>query len=346
MTAQDQPYIKTVTTSVKGPTRNYTLGQRTVICGDNGSGKSAITQSIELALTGGVSDVAGRDPRDRRIGDIFPHGAGGVGLLWSDGATSEYHYQNGKGTRSGRAAPLLGADVAAALAAGDDRLLLTLCEMVGHPLAATNPSAIKEAKANLTARREALEAAKAAATARVGSCPTCGAAAPRGDATVQQAHRSAIEALTGQVEGLAARLQQLTDADAQVHAANLSSARDRVAELAWQGSKYMPDGWGLSLSAHGPVRVQVSTGPARTPVAAPSGGQWAAALLALGCAVSENLAAPSVVILPDRGMSSRTVRSLLRAIMDTMPTTQVIVPTVVPEAVLIDSAAHWTVIAL
>lgn len=37
------------------------LGQRTVIVGPNGSGKSTIVQSIELATTGSVSDMEGRD---------------------------------------------------------------------------------------------------------------------------------------------------------------------------------------------------------------------------------------------------------------------------------------------
>jgi len=52
--------ILKVTTDIKGPMRSYRLGPKTLICGPSASGKSAIVQAIELALTGTVSDVAGR----------------------------------------------------------------------------------------------------------------------------------------------------------------------------------------------------------------------------------------------------------------------------------------------
>lgn len=52
-------YVTRVTSNLKGGL-DRTLGERTLIVGPNGSGKSAIQNSIELALTGRVSDIAGR----------------------------------------------------------------------------------------------------------------------------------------------------------------------------------------------------------------------------------------------------------------------------------------------
>ena len=52
-------YVTRVTSNLKGGL-DRTLGERTLIVGPNGSGKSAIQNSVELALTGRVSDIAGR----------------------------------------------------------------------------------------------------------------------------------------------------------------------------------------------------------------------------------------------------------------------------------------------
>ena len=52
-------YVSRVTSNLKGGL-DRTLGERTLIVGPNGSGKSAIQNSVELALTGRVSDIAGR----------------------------------------------------------------------------------------------------------------------------------------------------------------------------------------------------------------------------------------------------------------------------------------------
>lgn len=52
-------HVTRVTSNLKGGL-DRVLGERTLIVGPNGSGKSAIQNSIELALTGRVSDIAGR----------------------------------------------------------------------------------------------------------------------------------------------------------------------------------------------------------------------------------------------------------------------------------------------
>ena len=64
-------HLSSVVTNLKGsdPTPvEYTLGAKTLIVGPNGAGKSTIPQAIELALTGRVSDVAGKDPK--KAGDV------------------------------------------------------------------------------------------------------------------------------------------------------------------------------------------------------------------------------------------------------------------------------------
>ena len=62
-TPQPRPYITKVKSNVKAPSEEpweIELSQRTLIVGANASRKSAILQSIELALTGCVDDLIGR----------------------------------------------------------------------------------------------------------------------------------------------------------------------------------------------------------------------------------------------------------------------------------------------
>lgn len=53
------PYVKHLSTNLKG-NRSYELGPKTLIIGDCASGKTAIPQALEFALSGSVSDIAGR----------------------------------------------------------------------------------------------------------------------------------------------------------------------------------------------------------------------------------------------------------------------------------------------
>ncbi len=55
----DRTFVSQVESNLKGGCKTA-LGEKTLIVGPNGAGKSTITQAVELALTGTVSDVAGR----------------------------------------------------------------------------------------------------------------------------------------------------------------------------------------------------------------------------------------------------------------------------------------------
>lgn len=52
-------YVESITSNIKGGVA-CRLGPKTIVIGPNGSGKSAVLNSIELALTGRVSDLVGR----------------------------------------------------------------------------------------------------------------------------------------------------------------------------------------------------------------------------------------------------------------------------------------------
>lgn len=52
-------YVESIASNIKGGV-SCRLGPKTIVIGSNGSGKSAVLNSIELALTGRVSDLVGR----------------------------------------------------------------------------------------------------------------------------------------------------------------------------------------------------------------------------------------------------------------------------------------------
>ena len=84
-------HIDKVVSNVKKGT-NINLSPRTLIVGKNGSGKSTITQSIELAMGGFVTDLVGRD-MVKRSSDLM--------VLSNDGKTLEstaHHSEGGKST--------------------------------------------------------------------------------------------------------------------------------------------------------------------------------------------------------------------------------------------------------
>tara|TARA_R100001082_G_scaffold84126_2_gene50790 strand:- start:534 stop:2000 length:1467 start_codon:yes stop_codon:yes gene_type:complete len=58
-----KPYVSKVVSNLKSPCDSAwstTLTEKTLIVGDNGSGKTAIVQALELALTGAADDIVGR----------------------------------------------------------------------------------------------------------------------------------------------------------------------------------------------------------------------------------------------------------------------------------------------
>ena len=68
-------FVARVDSTLKGGC-SADLGPKTVIVGPNGSGKSTILQAMELALTGQVSDVEGRESvrQTTALGRLFPAG--------------------------------------------------------------------------------------------------------------------------------------------------------------------------------------------------------------------------------------------------------------------------------
>jgi len=81
-------YIKQVTTNLKGASRPVDMHPRTLLIGENGSGKSRLWQAIELALTARVGDVAGKDEVSRPA-DLLALVPGREGELFSRVVTDQ-----------------------------------------------------------------------------------------------------------------------------------------------------------------------------------------------------------------------------------------------------------------
>ena len=86
-------YVSRIESDVKGGV-NVELGPRTLVVGPNASRKTAIVQSMELALRGRVTDLVGRTEVAREA-DLMSLAPGREGTLWarahlSDGSVSSY----------------------------------------------------------------------------------------------------------------------------------------------------------------------------------------------------------------------------------------------------------------
>lgn len=95
-------YVKRIISTLQGGC-DQELGPKTLLCGRNAAGKSRIRRSVELAVTGSASDVAGRDEVSRGI-DLLGLATAGQNLkaqaLLSDGTECRYELQrvtSGKG---------------------------------------------------------------------------------------------------------------------------------------------------------------------------------------------------------------------------------------------------------
>lgn len=88
-------YVKRIISTLQGGI-DYELGPKTLIIGPNGTGKSTITRSVELALTGVASDIAGRDEVAKAI-ELLTLATPGKGLiaqaLLSDGTEAKFELQ-------------------------------------------------------------------------------------------------------------------------------------------------------------------------------------------------------------------------------------------------------------
>ena len=80
-------FVKEISANVKGSIENVELGYRTLIVGSNGTGKSAITNALELAVSGAASDVAGRTTLALPI-ELMSLANDGDKKLWADATLS------------------------------------------------------------------------------------------------------------------------------------------------------------------------------------------------------------------------------------------------------------------
>ena len=88
-------HIQKITGTIKGGVE-ADLTEKTLIVGDNGAGKSAIVNAVELALSGGASDIEGRAwvqdvKRIKRLGDSVH-----VEATLSDDTTCSYRVEKSK----------------------------------------------------------------------------------------------------------------------------------------------------------------------------------------------------------------------------------------------------------
>lgn len=98
-----RPYIVSIESNVKGTPFKLDLGPKTLIIGPSRSGKTGITNAIELALTGSASDVRGREDV-AEAGMLMALAPGRQGTLFaevtlSDGAKARWETSGaGKGS--------------------------------------------------------------------------------------------------------------------------------------------------------------------------------------------------------------------------------------------------------
>lgn len=85
-----------IRSSVKGGV-SVQLGPRTLLVGRNGSGKSAVVQALELACTGAVTDMEGRESvaLAGALARLFPGDDRYVEVVWSDGSRFTWRLSDG-----------------------------------------------------------------------------------------------------------------------------------------------------------------------------------------------------------------------------------------------------------
>lgn len=85
---------------------DYAIGPKTLIIGDNGAGKSAVVNAIELALTGRASDIVGRAEVAKEV-DLMALAPGRTGTLevaveLSNGAQAVWSCSDAKGSKKAK----------------------------------------------------------------------------------------------------------------------------------------------------------------------------------------------------------------------------------------------------
>jgi energy-coupling factor transporter ATP-binding protein EcfA2 len=317
---------------VKGQERTYHLARHTLIIGDNGSGKSALTQALELALSGFASDIAGRNPRDKRIADLFPGEVAYVRALWSDGAESRFTMEDGKPRQTGRSALCMTDTVLDALKAGDDRLLATVAGLMGVDLPTRPAEALKAARADVKARKALLAEMKNNAprsVVRPDHCPSCQREvdAAMWDDITRARHEDwerQVSMMSRQVTSMEAYATELSVADKKATEDAEDTGRRVLSDVCGLAGAYLPLAWHLAATMAGPVRVTLDRG--RGAHAALSGGEWALSVAAMGAAIAAHREEPALVVVEDRGLSLRTLASVLPRLGESP--CQVVLPTV------------------
>lgn len=106
-----RPFIKKITSNVKSPrgdASEVTLGKHTLLLGANRTGKTSIIQGLELAATGVVDDVMGRDEvkRDKTLMCLAPTGSALQATAdFTNGATSSYYKDPDASAQASRGQP-------------------------------------------------------------------------------------------------------------------------------------------------------------------------------------------------------------------------------------------------
>ena len=118
-----QTHVSRVVSNLKSPTGGTwaaSLTDKTIIVGDNGSGKTAIVQAVELALTGAADDVVGRlAVKDvATLKALAPEGVLTAEAVLSNGETASFSIDKKKTHVSAHKDALVLRDIRAALLAG------------------------------------------------------------------------------------------------------------------------------------------------------------------------------------------------------------------------------------
>jgi hypothetical protein len=127
-----------LTTNLKGPKRTYELGDKVLIVGNNEAGKSAITQSLQLAHYGAATDLLFRD--EVKLGaallTMAPPGEG-LSIRAEYGTGEKYTYELPRGKKAkhnGVEVVSPGcSDIRTAFSGSVDRMLAYLNKWLEHP---------------------------------------------------------------------------------------------------------------------------------------------------------------------------------------------------------------------
>jgi len=158
-------HTSSLITNLKGPKRVYDLGEKTLIVGDNEAGKSAITQSIQLALRGSAIGLLFRD--EVKLGAALNTMAGDpngldIAAVQNTGEVFSYRLPVGKKADHkgpNRSVNLDSRDIREAFSGSIDRIYKLLASLMGD---AAWQAAYEDVAATEQQAKDATAAAKRA----------------------------------------------------------------------------------------------------------------------------------------------------------------------------------------